>query len=270
MRAEAILTSRTMSADPGNLNSEVETLKAQVQALHESERRLLDMVKVYAGLLIGMAAILVVFAWFASHKSYEQDKLTIQKALETANEQRYAVFNRELDGTLNARLGAREQALDRKLADLSTSLRSQMASAGGVSSNSLAQQAEETNLKIKLMTEAIETRNAQPFGLLYFDYAIRAVNAKNFPAAAEYFLAAGVAFARARDELNLNVCIARVTQLGFPNMRGEDFTNRPLVEEKFNQLHDALDKNNVNGKYSVAMGDLRREFGEAKKRTKLK
>ena len=36
-----------MSADPGNLNSEVETLKAQVQALHENERRLLDMVKVY-------------------------------------------------------------------------------------------------------------------------------------------------------------------------------------------------------------------------------
>ena len=73
-----------------------------------------------------------------------------------------------------------------------------------------------------------------------------------------------------RDELNLNVCIARVTQLGFPNMRGEDFTNRPLVEEKFNQLHDVLDKGNVNGKYSVAMGDLRREFGEAKKRTKQK
>jgi hypothetical protein len=259
-----------MSTDPGNSNSELEALKAQVQALQESERRLMDTVKVAAGLMLGLSAILVVFAWFASHKNYEQDKLAIQKALETTNEQRYAAFNRELDTTLNARLTAREQAMDRKLTELGQSLRAQMNSAGGVSSNSLAQQTEETNLKIRLMAEAIETRNALPFGLLYFDYAIRAANAKNFPAAAEYFLAAGAAFVRSRDDQSLNVCIARVTQLGFPNMRGEDFTSRPLVEEKFNQLHDALEKGNVNGKYSVAMGDLRREFNEAKKRTKPK
>jgi len=267
---KAILPRRTMSADPGNLNSDVETLKAQVLALHENERRLMDMVKVYAGLLIGMAAILVVFSWFASHKSYDQDKLAIQKALETANEQRYAAFNRELDNALNARLTAREQAMDRKLAELAQSLRAQMASAGGVSSNTLAQQSEETNHKIRLMTEAIETRNAHPFAMLYFDYAIRAANAKNFPAATEYFLAAGVGFARSRDELNLNICLARITQLGFPNVRVEDFATRPLLEEKFNQLNDALDKGNVNGKYAVALGDLRREFNEAKRRTKAK
>ena len=261
-----------MSADPGNLNSELETIKAQVQALHENERRLMDMVKVYAGLLIGMAAILVVFAWFASHKNYEQDKLVIQKALEMTNDLRYAAFNRDLDTTLNSRLTAREQAIDRKLAELTQSLRTQMASAGGVSSNSMAQQNEDMNRKILLMTELIENRNAHPFGLLYFDYAIRSVNAtqKNFPAATEYFLAAAVAFARSKDELNLNICIARITQLGFPNMRVDDFATRPMIEEKFNQLNEALDKGNVNGKYSVAMGDLRREFNEAKKRTKLK
>lgn len=259
-----------MSADPGNLNAELETLKAQVQALHENERRLMDMVKVYAGLLIGMAAILVVFSWFASHKSYEQDKQVIQRALEATNDLRYAAFNRELDNTLNARLAAREQAMDRRLAELAQSLRTQMASAGGVSSNSLAQQNEDMNRKILLMAEVIENRNAHPFGLLYFDYAIRAANAKNFPAATEYFLAAGVAFARSRDELNLNICLARITQLGFPNMRVEDFATRPLIEEKFNLLNDALDKGNVNGKYSVAMGELRREFNEARKRVKPK
>ncbi len=259
-----------MSADPGNPNSDLELLKAQVLALHENERRLMDMVKVYAGLLIGMAAILVVFSWFASHKSYEQDKLAIQKALETANEQRYAAFNRELDNTLNARLSAREQAMDRKLVELAQSLRTQMASAGGVSSNSLAQQNEEINRKILLMTELVENRNAHPFGLLYFDYAIRAANAKNFSAATEYFLAAGIAFVRSQDEANLNICLARVTQLGFPNMRAEDFAARPLLEDKFSQLNDALAKGNVNGKYTVAMGDLRREFNEAKKRAKTK
>ncbi|MFA6544236.1 MAG: hypothetical protein WCS99_07410 [Limisphaerales bacterium] len=257
-----------MSADPGNPNHDLEALKAQVQALNENERRLMDMVKVYAGLLIGMAALLVVFSWFASHKSYEQDKLTIQKALETANEQRYAAFNRELDGTLNTRLAAREQAMDRKIAELSQSLRAQAASLGGISSNSLAQQSEEVNRKILLMTELVENRNAHPFGLLYFDYAIRAANAKNFPVATEHFLAAAVAFARSRDESNLNICLARITQLGFPNMRADDFAARPLLEEKYNQLNDTLDKGNVNGKYTVALGDLRREFNEAKKRTK--
>lgn len=261
-----------MIPDPGNVNSELETIKAQVQVLQENERRLMDMVKVYAGLLIGMAAILVVFAWFASHKNYEQDKQVIQKALEMTNDLRYAAFNRDLDATLNSRLTAREQAVDRKLTDLAQSLRTQMASAGGVSSNSLAQQNEDVKRKILLMTELIENRNAQPFGLLYFDYAIRSVNAtqKNFPAATEYFLASAVAFARSKDELNLNICIARITQLGFPNIRVDDFATRPMIEEKFNQLNDALDKGNVNGKYSVAMGDLRREFNEAKRRTKLK
>ena len=106
-----------MNPDPGNLNSELENLKAQVQALHENERRLLDMVKVYAGLLIGLAAILVVFAWFASHKNYEQDKAAIAKSLEKENEQRYAAFNRELEKTLTTHLAAREQMMERKLAE---------------------------------------------------------------------------------------------------------------------------------------------------------
>ncbi|MFM8471069.1 MAG: hypothetical protein ACKODH_14080 [Limisphaerales bacterium] len=257
-----------MSADPGNLNSEVESLKAQVQVLHENERRLLDMVKVSAGLLLGMAAILVVFSWFASHKSYEQDKQAIQKALETANEQRYAAFNRELDGTLNARLAAREQALDRKLAELALSIRTQLASAGGVSSNTLAQQSEETNQKIRLMTELIENRNAHPFGLLYFDYAIRTINAtqKNFPAATEYFLAAANAFLRARDDTNLNTSLARLMQLCFPNLKTDDFTTRPVLDEKFAALVDGLDKANVNGKHTVALLDLRREYSAAKNR----
>jgi hypothetical protein len=259
-----------MSADPGNLNSELEALKAQVQAMHDNERRLMDTVKVAAGLMLGMAAILVLFAWFASHKNYEQDKLAIQKALETANEQRYAAFNRELDTTLNARLTAREQAMDRKIAELTQSLRTQMASAGGVSSNSLAQQNEDFNRKILLMVDVIENRNAHPFGLLYFDYAIRAVNTKQFPAATEYFLSAALAFQRSRDDGNLNTSISRLNQFCFPNLKVDDFAVKPALDEKFAQLVDALDKGNVNGKHTVALIDLRREFVEARKRTKPK
>lgn len=259
-----------MSADPGNLNSELEALKAQVQAMHDNERRLMDTVKVAAGLMLGMAAILVLFAWFASHKNYEQDKQAIQKALETANEQRYAAFNRDLDTTLNARLTAREQALDRKLAELAQALRTQMASAGGVSSNSLAQQNEDFNRKLLLMVELIENRNAHPFGLLYFDYAIRAVNTKQFPAATEYFLSAALAFQRARDDGNLNTSISRLNQFCLPNLKAEDFTVKPALDEKFAQLVDALDKGNVNGKHTVALIDLRREFADARKRAKAK
>lgn len=259
-----------MSTDPGNMNSELETLKAQVQAMHDNERRLMDIVKVAAGLMLGLAAILVLFGWFASHKNYEQDKLAIQKALETVNEQRYAAFNRELDTTLNARLTAREQAMDRKHAELSQSLRTQLSSVGGVSSNSLAQQNEDMNRKILLMTELIENRNSQAFGLLYFNQAIASVNAKSFSPATEYFLSAGIAFVRSGDDASLNTCLARLTQLCLPNLKVDDFAARRVLEEKFNQLSDALEKNNVNGKYTVAMGDLRREFLEAKKRTKPK
>jgi hypothetical protein len=257
-----------MSADPGNPNSELEALKAQVQALHDSERRLMDTVKVAAGLMLGLAAILVLFSWFASHKNYEHDKQAIQKALETANEQRYAAFNRDLDNTLNARLTAREQALDRKLAELAQSLRAQVAaaSAGGVSSNTLAQLGEETNQKIRLMTELIENRNAQPFGLLYFDYAIRSVNAKSFPAATEHFLSAALAFLRARDEANLNTCVSRLNQFCLPNLKADDFTARPVIEDKFALLVEGLEKANINGRHAVALTDLRREFLAARRR----
>lgn len=252
--------------------AEIDGLKAQVQAMHDNERRLMDTVKVAAGLMLGLAAILVLFAWFASHKSYEQDKVAIQKALETSNEQRYATFNRELENTLNTRLTGREQAMDRKLAELAQSLRAQMAASGGVSSNSLAQQNEDFNRKILLMVELVENRNSHPFGLLYFDYAIRTVNSpqKNYGAATEYFLSAGLAFLRARDDSYLNTCLARLTQLCLPNLKSEDFTLKPQLDEKFAQLVDALDKANVNGKHTVAMGDLRREFVEAKRRTKGK
>ena len=264
-----------MSAEPGNSNSELEALKVQVQALQESERRLMDTVKVAAGLMLGLSAILVVFAWFASHKNYEQDKLAIQKALETTNEVRFAAFNRDLDNVLNARLTAREQALDRKLAETVQALRTQMAASGGVSSNSLAQQNEDVNRKILLMVEVIENRHAHPFGLLFFDNAIRAVNAKQFPAGTEYFLSAALAFARSREDTaqnhaNLTTTLARLNQFGLQNLKTEDFAARPALEDKFTQLVDALEKANVNGRFTVALGDLRREFADAKRRAKTK
>lgn len=264
-----------MSADPGNLNSELENLKAQVQALHENERRLLDMVKVYAGLLIGMAAILVIFAWFASHKNYEQDKAAIQQALEKENEARYAAFNRELEKTLNSHLAAREQAMDRKLTELAQQLRNQMATSGGLSSNTLAQLNEDIIRRFQLMPDLIEGRYAQLFGMVYFDYAIRAANAKNQPLAAENFISASVSFLRVRDERqrdeqNLNTCFARLTQMCFPALRADDFVTRPQIEEKFKLLMEALDANNDRGRYTVALGELRKEFFEAKKRAKAK
>lgn len=258
--------------DPNHTHAELEALKAQVQSLHDNERRLMDTVKVAAGLMLGLAAILVLFAWFASHKNYERDKIAIQKTLEMGNEKRYAAFNRDLDTTLNTRLTAREQALDRKLTELTQSLRTQMAASGGVSSNSLAQQNEDFNRKILLMVDVVETRNAHPFGLLYFDYAIRTVNSpqKNFPAATEYFLSASLAFLRSRDESLLNTSLSRLSQLCLPSLKADDFTAKPLLDERFAQLVEALDKANVNGKHTVALVDLRREFLEAKRRAKAK
>lgn len=257
-----------MSAEPGKPNPELEALKAQVQALEGSERRLLDTIKIAVGLMLGLSAILVLFAWFASHKNYEQDKLAIQKALETTNAAHLATFNRDLDNVLNARLTAREQAVDRKIAELTQSLRAQLsaATAAGASSNTLAQLGEETNRKIQLMTELIEKRNAHAFGLTYFDNAIRAVNARQFPVGADYFISAALFFMRAQDEVNLNTSISRLNQFCFPNLRAEDFTTRPVIEEKFATLVEGLEKANVNGRHAVALTDLRREFQAARRR----
>jgi hypothetical protein len=268
-----------MSGDPGNTHPEIEALKVQVQGLQESERRLMDTVKVAAGLMLGLSAVLVVFAWFSSHKNYEQDKLAIQKALESTNETRFAAFNRDLDGTLNARLNAvltaREQAMDRKLAETVQALRVQMSATGGVSSNQLAQQSEEVNRKILLMVEVIENRHAHAFGLTYFDNAIRAVNAKQFPAGADYFLSAALAFARSREDAvqnhaNLTTALARLNQFGFQNLKTDDFAARPGLEDKFAQLLEALEKANGNGRFTVALADARREFADAKRRSKTK
>lgn len=267
-QSPAVLLTAGMS-DPANPNPELDNLKAQVQALRDSERRLMDTVKVSAGLMLGLSAVLVVFSWFASHKNYEHDKQTMQKALEAFVEQRQAAVQRELVAGQNARFAGQDQAVDRKLAELSQVIRAQLAGLTNSITNAQVP-GEDVNRKIQLMAELIERRSAHPFGLLYFDYAIRAANAKNFPAATEYFLAAGVAFLRSNDELNLNTSIARVTQLGLPNLRVDDFTARPALEEKFTQLTDALDKANLNGKYTVALGDLRREYGEARKRTKAR
>lgn len=256
-------------SDPTIPNPELENLKAQVQALRDSERRLMDTIKVAAGLMLGLSAVLVVFSWFASHKNYEHDKQAMQQALELSIEQRQVALQRELGNSQNARFTAQDQAVDRKLAELTLALRNQMAGLTNSFTNAQVP-GEDINRKIQLMAELIERRSAHPFGLLYFDYAIRAANAKNLPAATEYFLASGTAFLRSNDELNLNTSLARVTQLGLPNLRADDFAVRPALEEKFAQLHDALDKANANGKYTVALGDLRREYGEAKKRTKAK
>ncbi len=264
-----MICSQQSMSDPTSPNPELENLKAQVQALRDSERRLMDTVKVAAGLMLGLSAVLVVFSWFASHKNYEHDKQAMQRALEATSEQRQAALFRELNTSLTPRFTAQDQAVERKLAELTQSLRSQMAGLTNSFTNAQVP-GEDVNRKIQLMAELIERRSSHPFGLLYFDYAIRAANAKNFPAATEYFLASAAAFLRSNDELNLNTSLARVTQLGFPNVRADDFATRPALEEKFTQLHDALDKANVNGKFTVALGDLRREYGEAKKRTKAK
>ncbi len=256
-------------SDPATPNPELEQLKMQVQSLRESERRIMDTIKGAAGLMLGLSALLVVFAWFASHKNYEHDKQAMQKALESALEQRQAAQRRDLDNLVAARFASHDQTADRKLAELAQALTGQLNSLTNALTNAQAP-GEDINRKIQLMAELIEQRSAHPFGLLYFDYAIRNANAKNFPAATEYFLAAGAAFLRSNDELNLNTSIARITQLGFPNVRADDFATRPRLEEKFALLHEALDKANVNGKYTVALGELRREYGEAKKRLKTK
>ena len=53
-------------------------------------------------------------------------------------------------------------------------------------------------------------------------------------------------------------------------MKADDFAVKPLLDERFAQLVEALDKANVNGKHTVALMDLRRGILEAKRRAKAK
>ena len=64
--------------------------------------------------------------------------------------------------------------------------------------------------------------------------------------------------------------IARLTQTCFPAVRKEEFDARPQLDEKLKQFTEMLDANNVNGRYGVALADLRREYTEARRRLKLR
>ena len=68
----------------------------------------------------------------------------------------------------------------------------------------------------------------------------------------------------------MNTTIARLTQTCFPAMRKDDFDARPQLDEKFKVFVETLDANNVNGRYGVALADLRREYTEARRRLKLR
>ena len=70
----------------------VEALEARVEELAEMEKRTRDGQKMAYGALIGFAGLLIAFAWYGGHESYQRDMTEIRAELKTSNDQGFDLF----------------------------------------------------------------------------------------------------------------------------------------------------------------------------------
>ena len=243
--------------------AEIDSLKAEVQELREMERRLRDGVKMGIGLLVGVSALLVAFAWYAGHRTYQNDKEAITAQLEKSNQERYALFNSQLEGVLNAKYGDREQAMDINLKNLRQELLAAVSGLSTSTATNFNQQNIDMTRKIALMADIVETRHSQAFGLVYFERAIQTLNRKYTAVATEYFISASAAFLKSNDEKNLNTCLGNMIRYCFPALRKTDFATHPAIGQNLEKFLLDLERANAQGKHGVAIRDLKRLYSEA-------
>lgn len=237
-------------------------LEARTGALEETGQRLRDGQKLAFGALIGVAALLVAFAWYGGRKNYQSDLARIVADIDKKNEERLQKIALDLKNTEREQ----DELLDRKIAVRWQELQLKMASLNVGSATNLAQINADLTRKIALMGELIESRHGEAFGLTYFNQAIATLNRGLYAASTEYFLAAAISFWKAADETNVQTCIARLNQYCFPRMRSRDVAGRPAIDEKFALLLRELERANTGGKWQVAIQDLRKAMAEARTR----
>lgn len=240
----------------------VAALEAKVEALLETERRLRDGQKLAFGALIGVAALLISFAWYSGHKRYEAERQKIIAELDKENDRRFQDFVHKLQQGEQAQ----DNKLDQKIATRWQELQARLSALTGGSATNLAQLNSDLTRKIALMGELIESRHGEAFGLTYFNQAIATLNRGMYSAATEYFLSATLAFWKGHDEGNVQTCLSRLNQYCFPRLTQRDFAARPDIDEKYALLLRELERANTGGRWQVAIKDLKASMTKARAR----
>jgi len=240
----------------------LDALETEVAELRETVQRIRDGQKMAFGALIGLAGILVAFAWYGGQKTYQQDKQALAEQLSRENDRRYQEFVRklesgeaELDKAIEQKVNARWQQLQARISSLS-----------GASGTNIAQLNAELTRKIVLMNESFERKYGDAFGITYFNRAVVTLNRGMYPESTEYFLAAALAFWKSGNEAEVQTCLARLFQYCLPRLRQRDLVGRPAVEEKYAMLLTELSRANTGGKWQIAITDLQRHMAQAKQR----
>jgi len=237
-------------------------LEAKVEELGETGQRLRDGQKLAFGALIGVAALLIAFAWYGGRKNYEADLARMAADLEKKNAEKIQAVALELRKSE----AQQDQLLDRKIAVKWQELQMRLASLNVGSATNFAQLNADLTRKIALMGEVIESRHGEAFGLTYFNQAIATLNRGLYAASTDYFLAAALAFWKANDEGNVQTCLARLNQYCFPRLRQRDFATRPAIDEKYALLLREMERANTGGRWQVAIKDLKKAMTEARAR----
>jgi len=243
-------------------STRIEQLEVEVESMRESAQRLRDGQKMAFGALIGIAALLIAFAWHAGHKTYESDKQAMLAELNRSNDERQKQFQ----ATLKEDAAKQGKLIDNRIAIKWQQLQSGMAAAGGTSSNAFARLNEDFTRKIIMMSDQVDQRYGEVAGLTYFNQAIATLNKGIYPAATEYFMSSALAFWQAGDENNVQTCLSRLFQYCLPRLRQRDLAARPSVEERYGLLLAKMESLNTSGKWQVAIGELRRMMSDVKAR----
>lgn len=77
--------------------TEVDVLKAQLAAMRESDKRVVEVYRIMATVMITITALLVGYGWYNNKFNYERDKAAIQRELEIANQEKLRLVSDQID-----------------------------------------------------------------------------------------------------------------------------------------------------------------------------
>ncbi len=240
----------------------VDALEAEVSGLQVTVQRIRDGQKMAFGALIGVAGLMIAFAWYGGRQTYQKDKQALAEKLNLENEQRYQEFEQRLrDGGVE-----QDKILDQKISAKWQQLQARISSLSGVSNTNVTQLNDDLTRKVVLMNDALERRYGDAFGMTYFNRAIATLNRGMYPDATEHFLASALAFWKGGKETDVQTCLSRLFQYCLPKLRQRDLITRPDIEEKASLLLSTLERANTGGKWQVAINDMRRHMTQVQQR----
>jgi hypothetical protein len=252
-------------SSPNEKRARVEALEARVEELADMEKRARDGQKMAYGALIGFAGLLIAFAWYGGHESYKRDIAEIRAELKTTNDQGFDQFVKKLE----AEAGTRNNDFAQQMRAMEQRLNVRVQARGGISATNIQEINAEITQQVTGMIQLWERHTGGVLGWACFDRSIASISSKtnrDFPTATEFFLRAGLFFARSGEEAILQTTLSHLTTYCWKSLRARDFVMRPMIDRYYLELVSELEKANVNGRYEVALRELQRGYTAAKQR----